>query len=55
LAQQIGVLVGQHLADQLAHTHPAHVGHQGGPSRWNRSTDDSEPAVTDLPAILTDQ
>ena len=24
-------LVGQHLADQLSHAHPAHVGHRGAP------------------------
>jgi hypothetical protein len=28
LAQHVGVLIGQHLADQLAHAHPAHVGHR---------------------------
>src|SRR5512132_740310 len=31
LAQHVGVLVGQHLADQLAHAHPAHLGHRGAP------------------------
>jgi hypothetical protein len=31
LAQHVGVLVSKHLADQLAHAHPAHVGHHGAP------------------------
>jgi hypothetical protein len=31
LAQPIGVLVSQHLAHQLGHAHPAHVGHRGAP------------------------
>jgi len=32
LAQHIGVLVSQHLADQFAHAHPAHVGHPQDPA-----------------------
>jgi hypothetical protein len=29
LAQHIGVLIGQHLAQQFLDAHPAHVGHRG--------------------------
>jgi hypothetical protein len=42
LAQHIGVLIGQHLADQLAHAHPAHVGHRGAP-----------PVGSEAPTILS--
>src|SRR4029453_14664634 len=30
-AEHIGVLVGQHLAQQFLDAHPAHVGHRGAP------------------------
>jgi hypothetical protein len=41
------------LAWQLAHAHPAHVGHRGVPLVG--STDDSEPVGADLPAAPTGQ
>jgi hypothetical protein len=55
LPQHIGVLIGQHLADQLPHAHPAHVGHRGAPLVGTKAPTILKPAVADLPTTLTSQ
>jgi hypothetical protein len=55
LPQHVGVLVGQHLADQLAHAHPATSVIAVLLSLEPKHRRFSKPAVADLPATLTSQ
>jgi hypothetical protein len=55
IAQHVGVVIGQHLADQLAHAHPAHVGNRGAPLVGSEAPTILKPAMADLPATLTGQ